>query len=106
MIESQKELPLRGALSSRHCEERMSAKQSRIKISGGEENVAWPGHKMPYHIPRPRREGIKVRVKRAACNEAGLKMGLLKENVSNASSLEWSTSGESENKLDIYKGGN
>jgi hypothetical protein len=53
MIESQKELPLRGALSSRHCEEQMSAKQSRIKIPGGEENAAWPGHKCltPYSPP-------------------------------------------------------
>jgi hypothetical protein len=33
-------------------------------------------------------------------------MGLLNENVSNDSSPEWSTSGESDNKLDIYKGGN
>ena len=32
-----------------------------------------------------------------------LNLGLLKKNVSNDSSLEWSTPGESEDKLDTYK---
>jgi hypothetical protein len=80
MIESQKELPLRGALSSRHCEERMSPKQSRIKIPGGEENAAWPGQEMFFVIARSRdssfhSEEAPQSQKGQPENEAGVKNG-------------------------------
>lgn len=67
MIESQKELPLRGALSSRHCEERMTPKQSHIKIPGGEENAAWPGQEMFFVIARsPDSSGRRSNLKKGS----------------------------------------
>jgi len=55
-------------------------------------------------LGRPDKSGnYELKPKRAAWNEAGLKQGLLNKKISNDSSLEWSTPGESEDKLDTYK---
>jgi hypothetical protein len=48
-----------------HCEEPKATWQSQ-RIRQGERNSAWPGQQPLAMFPRPRRERIKVRVKRAA----------------------------------------
>jgi hypothetical protein len=90
-----------------HCEEPKATKQSQA-IRGGEHKGAWPGHEAIAFRHCEERKILSLRgVQRRSnlkkgqpVNEAGLKLGLLNKNVSNYSSPEKSTQGESGIELD------